>query len=151
MRKARILTDENNVVEAEQILKTVLKKEPKNDEALYIRSQVFKKLGWWEKAIEAINLAMKIVPDSLEYISEAVTFNFEGKNFSEAEKLCKKLIELNNKFIFVRQNSCLQNESVDIFGIYIQNAFNFFFCLRNLLSLIINKSKRVGIEQIIRA
>ena len=102
--KARILTDENNVVEAEQILKTVLKKEPKNDEALYIRSQVFKKLGWWEKAIEAINLAMKIVPDSLEYISEAVTFNFEGKNFSEAEKLCKKLIELNDKFIFAYIN-----------------------------------------------
>lgn len=98
--KARILTDENNVVEAEQILKTVLKKEPKNDEALYIRSQVFKKLGWWEKAIEAIDCAIKIVPVSMEYISEAVSFNLEAKKFSEAEKLCKRLIELNDKYIF---------------------------------------------------
>lgn len=98
--KARILTDENNVVEAEQILKEVLKKEPKNDEALYIRSQVFKKLGWWEKAIEAIDIAIKIVPESTEYISEAVIFNIEAKKFSDAEKLCKKLIELNDKFIF---------------------------------------------------
>ena len=98
--KARILTDENNVVEAEQILKTVLQKDPKNDEALYIRSQVFKKLGWWEKAIEAINLAMKLSPMSMEYISEAVIFNFEAKKFSDAEKLCKKLIEFNDKFIF---------------------------------------------------
>lgn len=98
--KARILTDENNVVEAEQILKEVLKKEPKNDEALYIRSQVFKKLGWWEKAIESIDLAIKIIPESTEYVSEAVIFNIEAKRFSEAEKLCKRLIELNDKFIF---------------------------------------------------
>lgn len=98
--KARILTDENNVVEAEQILKKVLTKEPKNSEALYIRSQVFKKLGWWEKAIESINIALKIVPDSMEYMSEAVIFNYEAKCFSETEKLCKKLIELNDKYIF---------------------------------------------------
>ncbi len=98
--KARILTDENNVVEAEQILKKVLEKEPKNDEALYIRSQVFKKLGWWEKAIESINLAIKVAPETMEYISEAVAFNLEANNFSETEKLCKNLIELNDKYIF---------------------------------------------------
>ena len=54
----------------------------------------------YKKAIEAIDIAIKIVPESTEYISEAVIFNIEAKKFSDAEKLCKKLIELNDKFIF---------------------------------------------------
>ncbi|MCR5260361.1 MAG: tetratricopeptide repeat protein [Candidatus Gastranaerophilales bacterium] len=98
--KARIATDENDVVNAENILKDVLKKNPKNDYALYIRAQVFQKLGWWEKAIESINLAKKYKPDSMEYISEAVLYNFSAKNYSEAESLCKRLIELDERYIF---------------------------------------------------
>ena len=98
--KARIATDENDVVTAEQILKNVLKKEPKNDYALYIRAQVFQKLGWWEKAIESINLAIKYNPDSMEYKSEAVSYNIEAKNYSDAEKLSKELLEQDEKYIF---------------------------------------------------
>lgn len=98
--QARICTDENDVVTAEQILKKVLKFEPKNDYALYIRAQVFQKLGWWEKAIESINAAMKYNPDSMEYKSEAVTYNIESKNYSEAEKLAKELIAQDENYIF---------------------------------------------------
>lgn len=98
--KARICTDENDVVNAEQILKSVLKVEPQNDYAHYIRAQIFQKLGWWEKAIESINLAIKYNPDSMEYISEAVTYNIESKNFQDAEKLCRDLIEKDEHFIF---------------------------------------------------
>lgn len=98
--KARIATDENDVVTAEHILKSVLKMDPENDYALYIRAQVFQKLGWWEKAIESINLAMKYNPDSMEYISEAVSYNIEAKNYNEAEKLCLELIKREENFIF---------------------------------------------------
>ena len=98
--KARIATDENDVITAENILKKVINKNPKNDYALYIRAQVFQKLGWWEKAIEAINLAIKYNPDSKEYLSEAVTYNFEDGNLSDAENLCKKLLEKDEKYIF---------------------------------------------------
>lgn len=98
--KARIAVDENDVVSAEHILKSVLKSEPNNDYALYIRAQVFKKLGWWEKALESINLAMKYNPNSMEYISEAVSYNIEEKNYEEAEKLCLELINRDKNFIF---------------------------------------------------
>lgn len=98
--KAQIATDENDVVTAEQILKTVLRREPHNDYALYIRTQVFKKLGWWEKAIETIDLAIKCNPDSLEYLSEAVSFNIEAKRYEEAEKRCREILEKNDKYIF---------------------------------------------------
>lgn len=98
--KARILTDENDVISAENILKDVLKKNPKNDFALYIRAQIFQKLGWWEKAIDSINLARKYNPNSMEYISEALCYNMEIKNYSDAEKLGKLLIEKDEHFIF---------------------------------------------------
>lgn len=98
--KARIATDENDVITAENILKKVLKEHPQNDYALYTRAQVFQKLGWWDKAIENINLAKKLKPESKEYLSEAITYNMEAKKYSEAEALCKQLIELDEHFIF---------------------------------------------------
>ncbi len=98
--KARIATDENDVVTAEQILKNVLKQNPKNDYALYIRAQVFQKLGWWEKAIETIDLAMKYNPDSLEYKSEAVSYNISAKKYDVAEKLCKEILQKEENYIF---------------------------------------------------
>lgn len=98
--KARIATDENDVVLAEEILGKVLQKNPKDDYAQYIRSQVYKKLAWWEKAIEHINLAMKYNPDSLEYMSEAVSDNISAGNYSEAEALCHKILEKDSRYIF---------------------------------------------------
>ena len=98
--KARIATDENDVVSAEQIINKVLKADPNNDYALYIRSEIYKKLSWWDKAIETINHALKINPYSLEYLSEAVTYNIAANKLSNAENLCFKIIELDNKYIF---------------------------------------------------
>jgi len=98
--KARIATDENDVVSAEQILKKVLEKEPENDYALYIRSQVYKKLAWWEKALETINLAIKYNPNSIEYMSDAITYNISSGNYSEAEDLCFRILKKDPNYIF---------------------------------------------------
>lgn len=98
--KARIATDENDVISAEQIIKKVLKNEPENDYALYIRAQIFAKLGWFEKAVETVNLALQYNPDSMEYKSEAVQYNIESEKFDVAEKLCRELIAADEHFIF---------------------------------------------------
>lgn len=98
--KARIATDENDVVLAEQVLTKVLKAEPKNDYALYIRSQIYAKLAWWDKAVETINLAIKYNDSSIEYLTEAVLYNISAEKYSDAEKLCLKILEKDKNYIF---------------------------------------------------
>ena len=98
--KARIAADENDVVSAEQIINKVLKSEPHNDYALYIRSEIYKKLAWWDKAIETINQAIKYNSSSLEYLSEAVSYNIAAKKYNDAEKLCFRILKEDKNFIF---------------------------------------------------
>ena len=98
--KALILSENDEVVEANKLIDDVLERTSTNDFAFYVKAILYKKLNWWEKAIEMINKALAIKPDSLEYMSELALYNYEAKVYGDTKAICKKIVELDEKYLF---------------------------------------------------
>lgn len=98
--KALIASDEDDVITANKLIDEVLASTSSSDFAYYVKSLLYKKLSWWEKAIETINKALDIRPKSLEYLSELAVYYYEAKFYGDTKKICKKIIDIDNKFLF---------------------------------------------------
>lgn len=98
--KALMASDEDDVMTANKIIDEVLESTSTNDFAFYVKSILYKKLSWWEKAIESIEKAIALKPSSLEYLSELAVYYYEAKFYGDTKKVCKKIIEIDNKYLF---------------------------------------------------
>lgn len=98
--KALMASDEDDVMTANKIIDEVLESTSTNDFAFYVKSILYKKLNWWEKAIESIEKAIAIKPASLEYLSELAVYYYEAKFYGDTKKVCKKIIDIDNKYLF---------------------------------------------------
>lgn len=98
--KALIYSDSDDVVNANRILDEVLSQTSTNDFAFYVKSILFKKLNWWDKAIETIKKALEIKPQSLEYMSELAKYYFEGKFYRESRATSYKILEIDSNYVF---------------------------------------------------
>ncbi len=95
-----IKSDENDIIQANKIIDFVLENTSDNDFAFYVKAILYKKLSWWEKAIESIKKAISIKPKSLEYLSELAIYNYEATLFGDTKEICKKILNIDNKYIF---------------------------------------------------
>lgn len=98
--KALMASDEDDVMSANKIIDEVLESTSTNDFAFYVKSILYKKLSWWEKAIETIEKALSLKPASLEYLSELAFYYYEAKFYGDTKKICKKIIDIDNKYLF---------------------------------------------------
>lgn len=98
--KALMASDEDDVMTANRIIDEVLESTSSNDFAFYVKSILYKKLNWWEKAIESIEKAIAIKPTSLEYLSELAVYYYEAKFYGDTKKVCKKILDLDSKYLF---------------------------------------------------
>lgn len=98
--KALMASDEDDVMSANKIIDEVLETISTNDFAFYVKSILYKKLSWWEKAIETIEKAISLKPHSLEYLSELAFYYYEAKFYGDTKKICKKIIDIDNKYLF---------------------------------------------------
>ncbi|MDD3238081.1 MAG: tetratricopeptide repeat protein [Candidatus Gastranaerophilales bacterium] len=98
--KALIASEDGDVLAANKLLDEVLENTKTNDFAFYVKSLLFKKLNWWEKAIETIKKALELRPDSLEYMSELATYFYNAKLYDETKEICAKIISQDKKFLY---------------------------------------------------
>ncbi len=98
--KALIASDNDDVMSATKLIDEVLTSTHSSDFAYYVKAILYKKLSWWEKAIETIEKALAIRPESLEYLSELTVYYYESKFYGDVKKICKKILEKDDKFLF---------------------------------------------------
>lgn len=99
--KALIYSDIDDVVNANRILDDVLAQVKTNDFAYYVKAIVYKKMSWWDKAIEAIKKALELKPESLEYMSELAKYYYENKMYKDSRAISYKIIEIDANYVFV--------------------------------------------------
>lgn len=98
--QALISAEEDDVLTANKILDEVLKDVSNNDFAFYVKSLLYKKLNWWEKAIETILKAIEIKPESLEYLSELATYYYHAKFYGDTKTVCYKILAKDSKYLY---------------------------------------------------
>lgn len=98
--KALIMYEEDDVTGANKIIDDVIYTIKSNDLAFYVKSLLYKKLEWWDKAIEFVNKALEIKPDSIEYLSELAYYYYKAKYYGDTKEICKKIIKKDDKFVF---------------------------------------------------
>lgn len=98
--KALITARNGNIVEAKNQLQQLNEKEKKNDFLYYAMAKVYKEIPMYKEAIEALQQALFIKPESLEYLSELADCYCEQEKYQVAQDIATKVLYLNKRFIY---------------------------------------------------
>lgn len=71
-----------------------------DDFAYWALAQVYKELSLYDLAKDSIELAIKLNPDSLDYLGELVEVQLELKNYEEALETAEQILSLNEKYVY---------------------------------------------------
>lgn len=98
--KAMIDAKNGKLIDAKKQLEKLNETEKKNDFLYYAIAKIYKEIPMYNEAIEALQQALFIKPESLEYLSELADCYCELENYSTAQDIATKVLYLNNRFIY---------------------------------------------------
>lgn len=88
------------ITDAKNQLQALKEKETENDFLYYAIAKVYKEIPMYKDAIEALQQALFIKPESLEYLSELADCYCEQEQYQTAQDILTKVLYLNNRFIY---------------------------------------------------
>lgn len=97
--ESMILAKKGDLLTAKSMLENIIKENTEDDFAYYALSQIFKELAQKDLAKKYIEIALKIKPASLEYLSELADIELSLKNYDAAIKIADKILGINKRFI----------------------------------------------------
>ncbi len=98
--KSLIDAENNNVIAAKNELTALEQKEKNNDFLYYALAKIYKKFPLYKDAIDALQKALFIKPESLEYMSELADCYCEMEDYPVAKDIIAKVLYLNPHFIY---------------------------------------------------
>lgn len=97
--EAMILAKKGDLLSAKSMLEKIIEENTEDDFAYYALSQIFKELAQKDLAKKYIEIALKIKPASLEYLSELADIELSLKNYDSALETANKILSINQRFI----------------------------------------------------
>ena len=97
--KILLLIEKKEITSASKYIDELNKHKNKDDFIWYVQSKYYAKLNIWNKAILAINKAVELNENSVEYKYELANDYYNVENYVLAIKNCNGIIEKNNKYI----------------------------------------------------
>ena len=98
--KSMILAKNGKIVDAKNQLIKLSETETENDFLYYALAKIYKEFPLYEEAIDSLQEALFIKPDSLEYLSELADCYCETGEYSTAHDILTKVLYLNKRFIY---------------------------------------------------
>ncbi len=98
--QALIMTEENELLQAKNLLEKLLAKGVKSDFLYFSLGKTYKYLALYDKAIAQFSAALAIKENSLNYMCEQAECLLLNQNSDEAYALLDKIIELNKYYIY---------------------------------------------------
>lgn len=98
--KSMIMAITGNIMQAKADLEKLLETEDKNDFLYYALAKIYKEFPLYNEAIDALQKALFVKPESLEYLSELADCYCETEQYSTALDILTKVLYLNNKFVY---------------------------------------------------
>lgn len=98
--RALITAQNGDIVTAKNDLLKLLETTTKNDFLYYALAKIYKKIPMYNEAIEALQQALFIKPESLEYLSELADCYCELGQYDTAQDIATKVLYLNKRFIY---------------------------------------------------
>lgn len=98
--KALIQSKSGKIVEAKNLLESLLSKTTQNDFLYYALAKIYKEFPLYQKAIECLQEALFVKPESLEYLSELADCYCEIERYQVAQDILTKVLYLNKHFIY---------------------------------------------------
>lgn len=98
--KALIQSKSGKIVEAKNLLESLLSKTTQNDFLYYALAKIYKEFPLYQKAIECLQEALFVKPESLEYLSELANCYCEIERYQVAQDILTKVLYLNKHFIY---------------------------------------------------
>lgn len=97
--RAMITAKNGDLLGAKDELEKIVRFNEADDFAYSALSKVYNEISQPDLAKHAIEKAIGINPNSLNYLSELVEIEIAQKNYDEAQKVIDKMIEINNKYL----------------------------------------------------
>ncbi len=98
--QALIKAQTGKIIEAKNTLLQLCEKISDNDFLYYAMAKIYKEFPLYKEAVECLQKALFIKPESLEYLSELADCYCELDRFQEAKDIATKVLYLNNRFIY---------------------------------------------------
>ena len=98
--QALIKAQTGKIIEAKNTLLQLCEKISDNDFLYYAMAKIYKEFPLYKEAVECLQKALFIKPESLEYLSELADCYCELNRFQEAKDIATKVLYLNNRFIY---------------------------------------------------
>lgn len=98
--KAMINAQNGNIMDAKNELQELSKTTTDNDFLYYAMAKIYKEFPLYNEAIDCLQCAINIKPESLEYLSELADCYCETEQYKVAEDIVTKVLYLNKHFIY---------------------------------------------------
>ena len=100
--KALINAQNNNIITAKNELLTLAETIKDNDFLYYALAKIYKEFPLYKEAIECLQNALNLKPESLEYLSELADCYCEINEYQIAQDIVTKVLYLNKHFIYAQ-------------------------------------------------
>lgn len=98
--KSLINAKSGNIMLAKNDLQKQLETQKENDFLYYALAKIYKEFPLYKEAVECLQQALFIKPESLEYLSELADCYCELEQYQTAQDIITKVLYLNKHFIF---------------------------------------------------
>lgn len=98
--KALIEAKNGNIISAKNALQKLSETVSKNDFLYYAMAKIYKEFPLYKEAVDCLQEALFIKPESLEYLSELADCYCELEKFDVAQDIVTKVLYLNKHFIY---------------------------------------------------
>ena len=98
--KSLINAQKGNIIDAKNTLQNLSEKISNNDFLYYAMAKIYKEFPMYKEAVECLQKALFIKPESLEYLSELADCYCELGQYQTAKDIATKVLYLNKHFIY---------------------------------------------------
>ncbi len=98
--KSLINAQKGNILDAKNALQSLSEKISDNDFLYYAMAKIYKEFPMYKEAVECLQKALFIKPESLEYLSELADCYCELGQYQTAKDIATKVLYLNKHFIY---------------------------------------------------
>lgn len=98
--QALIQAQNGKIIDAKNTLQNLSQKIQDNDFLYYATAKIYKEFPLYKEAVDCLQKALFIKPESLEYLSELADCYCELDRYQEAKDIATKVLYLNNRFIY---------------------------------------------------
>lgn len=98
--QAMIKAKNGNIIDSKNILEKLSETVKNNDFLYYALAKIYKEFPLYKEAIESLQQALFIKPESLEYLSELADCYCELEQYQTAHDIASKVLYLNKHFIY---------------------------------------------------